>query len=167
MNAHELEDRKIEKGAFDIFSKHYQNETGSKLKLVDQPKPPKPDLECLLDGTSIDIEVGHVFGTDVDAQRIMDRPRREPFEEKELLENRLIPLGHKFISQLNTIISRKSKKHYESSRVWLLIRIAHPIWNREDILNYQDKILIPEETCFEQIWIVCDPRVYTGIMKLK
>jgi uncharacterized phage protein gp47/JayE len=68
---------------------------------------------------------------------------------------------------LNAILKNKAGKTYDSNKVWLVIRNAHPAWNREQVLNAMSKINIPDGYQFDQIWLVADFTGKSGIVRLR
>jgi len=166
MDKYTVEKESLEVSAFKIFVDLYNKENASFLRLVEQRKPPYPDLYCQLNSGDLDIEVAHIYGTNVDAQRILARKRRNPFTKKELKNNRLIPLSNKIPAKLNLLLADKAHKKYKSDRVWLLIRNTHPAWTKHDFQFYLSDIVVPDENPFEEIWLVCDTRGYSGILRL-
>ena len=125
-----------------------------------------PDATCRIGNTEIDLEIAHLYGSDIDAQRLLGRNRRVPFTEETLKEQRLIPLNLRIPNELNSILKSKSKKTYETERVWLVIRNGYPLWNKEDFENYKSEIILPKEHPFEKIWLVCDSRGYSGLIEI-
>ena len=75
-------------------------------------------------------------------------------------------VGDRLLKVLNRILANKSQKHYESKRVWLVIRNAHPAWNVSEIAAVRNNIALPNKHPFEQIWVIGDLLGTTGILRI-
>lgn len=128
--------------------------------------PPEPDGFCSLDGQPLHVEVGHFYGTQSDAKQLLGRKGKSaPTSEEQLLSS-LVPLDARLLTPLNRLLADKATKTYQSSRVWLLIRSAFPLWSQDDFKEYQADIAIPTAHPFEQIWLLCGPRSSFGLLRL-
>ncbi|WP_236037212.1 hypothetical protein [Marinomonas vulgaris] len=76
------------------------------------------------------------------------------------------PADGRLLRALNRILENKARKHYESKRVWLVIRNTHPAWKQEDIKALEHCILMPEPNAFEKVWILGDMEGKSGIVRL-
>ena len=83
-----------------------------------------------------------------------------------LLEPATMPLKNRIIEPLNRQLAEKATKNYDTSRVWLLIRSAFPLWDFNDFQKYKNLILVPEYHPFEQIWLLFGVQASAGIMRL-
>ena len=63
--------------------------------------------------------------------------------------------GRKLHTALNRILLNKARKRYHSKRVWLVIRNASPLWNRDDFLPIVRHLKLPHHH-FEKIWLIPD-----------
>jgi len=161
------EKENLEIAAAEIFCNCYQKDTGTSAEFLRLNSPPLPDTTCKIGNTKIDLEIAHLYGSDVDAQRLLGRKRRVPFTEETLKQQRLIPLNLRIPSELNYILKSKSKKTYESKIVWLVIRNGFPLWTKKDFENYMSEIILPKKHPFEKIWLICDSRGYSGILEIR
>jgi len=160
------EKENLEISAAEIFCKCYPKNTGICAKFFGLNKPPLPDATCKIGNTTIDLEIAHLYGSSIDAQRLLGRKRRVPFTEETLKEQRLIPLNLRIPCELNSILENKSNKTYETERVWLVIRNGFPLWAKEDFENYKSEIILPLSHPFEKIWLICDARGNTGLIEI-
>lgn len=128
--------------------------------------PPEPDGLCSFDGLPLHVEVGHFYGTPTDAKHLLGRTGKSAPTPEEKLLSSLIPLDTRLLFPLNRLLTDKSTKTYQTSRVWLLIRSAFPIWSLNDFEEHQAHIFIPSEHPFEQIWLLCGPRASFGVLRL-
>jgi hypothetical protein len=78
----------------------------------------------------------------------------------------MVPLDERLLMPLSRLLASKATKTYQTSRVWLLIRSASPLWNLEEFKEHQAGIAIPSKTPFEQIWLLCGPRASFGVLQL-
>ncbi len=160
------EKENLEIAAAGIFCKCYQENTGTCAEFLGLNAPPLPDTTCKIGNTKIDIEIAHLYGSGIDAQRLLRRKRRVPFTEETLKEQRLIPLNLRIPGELNSILENKSNKAYETERIWLVIRNGYPLWEKEDFENYKAEIILPLSHPFEKIWLICDARGNSGLIEI-
>lgn len=155
----------LEHIAAKIFMRHYEKLAGKPLRHIWHNEPKKPDVSCKLDGERLDIEIAHLYGSEEEAMFILGRELTEVTRQA-LIELQKVSVDVRLLNALNRILLQKSGKYYESDRVWLVIRNAHPAWSRRDIEALQHHITIPESHPFAQIWIVGDMEGISGIVKL-
>ena len=160
------EKENLEISAAKIFCHCYQKAVGARAQFQRLNSPPLPDATCKIGDKHIDIEIAHLFGSGLDAQRLLGRKRRVPFSEETLMKQRIIPLNLRLTSELNHILKNKSEKSYQTEKVWLVIRNGFPLWGKEDFEDYSSEILFPEMHPFEKIWLICDPRGCSGLLEL-
>ena len=128
--------------------------------------PPEPDGLCSLDGQSLHVEVAHFYGTRSDTKQLLGRTGKSAPTPEEQLLSRLVPLDARLLTPLNCLLADKATKTYQTSRVWLLIRSAFPLWNFNDFQENKRNIAIPSQHPFEQIWLLCGPRASFGVLRL-
>lgn len=136
------------------------------LQVVSPLSPPLPDAHCSLGGKDIFVEVAHVYGTDADVRLLLGRTGYAAPSRDERLESSLIPLNHRVISHLNTILAQKSEKTYAASPVWLVVRNAFFLWRDSDFQRHRNQIIVPKSHPFAEIWLLCGPRADFGLMRL-
>lgn len=129
-------------------------------------EPPEPDGFCSLDGESLYVEVGHIYGTESDAKRLLGRTGRSAPTKKQMLQASLTPLDQRVLVPLNKLLAEKATKNYTADRVWLLIRSGFPLWSVSDFEGHRPKIAVPSAHSFEQIWLLCGPRASFGLLRL-
>lgn len=153
-----------EKQATKVFINWYNTTFNNHLTFLTNNQPAKPDVSCLLDGNKIDIEIAHLYGTEQDAMSILGKELSE-YTKSELAQlEKTTTAEQRLISALNRILEQKSHKHYNSEHTWLVIRNVHPGWNTEKIKRASDKIVLPLNHPFEQIWIVGDITAASGAL---
>lgn len=161
----------LEHEAARLFMRWYEHDSGKPIRHIWHNQPIKPDVSCQLEGKKLDIEVAHLYGSEQEAMQILgralsDRTRQE-LREQELRDREKVSGPHsRLLDALNRILTNKSVKHYQSQRVWLVIRNAHPAWRKDDIMALQHCIAVPVNHPFEEVWIVGDFLGESGIVQL-
>ena len=162
----EEEKIELEHEAARLFMRWYEKTTGEKIRHIWHNRPQKPDVSCYLNGERLDLEIAHLYGSEQEAMRILGRNLDQRTQE-ELQALALFSNPHERLLQaLNRILCSKSLKAYKSARVWLVIRNANPAWTRDEILQLQHHIDVPDNHPFEQIWMVGDMQGESGIVQL-
>lgn len=160
------EKRHLEHEAAKLFMRHYEKNTGHQIRHIWHNEPSRPDVSCILEDSRLDLEIAHLYGSEQEAMQILDRSLSEKTRE-ELREQACCSDVHqRLLNALNRILMNKAQKTYNSKRVWLVIRNAHPAWTAENIMLLQHQINIPFEHPFEQVWIVADLKGKSGIVQL-
>ncbi|GAB3020129.1 hypothetical protein [Bowmanella dokdonensis] len=156
----------LEHEAARLFMRWYERNTGEEIRHIWHNRPQKPDVSSYLNGSRLDLEIAHLYGSEQEAMQILGRElddsTRQELKELEQYEETYPRL----LKALNRILANKSLKQYKSQRVWLVIRNAHPAWTTEEIQSLQHHIKVPDQHPFEQIWMVGDMRGETGIIQL-
>ena len=129
-------------------------------------KPPEPDALCSFDGQPLHVEVAHVYGTRSDARKLLGRTGKSAPTDVEQMCSAKMQLDVRLLTPLNDLLSDKATKKYQTSRVWLLIRSAFPLWCIVDFVGNQARIAVPVEHPFEKIWLLCGPRTSFGLLQL-
>lgn len=165
-HASETEKIRLEHQAAKIFMHWYEHDTGKHIRHIWHNKPIKPDVSCMFEGERLDIEVAHLYGSEQEAMQILGRNLSD-LTRSALAELAQFDDPHeRLLSALNRILTNKAGKHYNTKRVWLVIRNAHPAWNRDEIQSLQHCIDVPAHHPFEQIWMVGDISGDSGIIQL-
>jgi len=162
----EQEKRRLEHDAAKVFMRCYEQLTGEPIRHIWHNQPIKPDVSCFLMGERLDIEIAHLYGSEEEAQAILDQGislnTQHALAEQESIDD----INARLLSALNSILKNKSTKHYHSNRVWLVIRNAHPSWDKRQFEQHCASIIVPPDSEFEQIWIVADFSGQSGIVRL-
>lgn len=166
LSSSEQEKMALEHQAAKIFMAAYEHDSGLEIRHLWHNRPSKPDVSCRLEGKRLDMEIAHLYGTELEAKQILGRD----LNEGTCLELRNLDIvtqpDERLLKALNRILANKSQKQYRSQRVWLVIRNAHPAWDRAQIEALRDKIDVPPTHPFEQIWMVGDWAGESGIVQL-
>jgi hypothetical protein len=161
------EKEKLELAAAHHFIGMYNASHKRPITFVSQARPPRADVCCRRSGKKFGMEIAHIYGSETDAKRLFQHNLRNPISQRELLEDSLIPRNEKIINELNRILHKKSRNgRYADSRVWLVIRNAYPLWQKDDFLRHRKNIDLPDRHPFERIWLVCDASGESGLLKL-
>lgn len=156
---------KLEHDAARIFMRLYELRYQIKMRHIWHNEPSRPDVSCYYDEQRLDLEIAHLYGSEVEAMHILGRALSTQ-THRELVALQRIPAEQRMLAALNRIICNKAEKQYDSQRVWLVIRNANPLWQREDMLQHCAKMHMPAQHPFEQIWVVGDMQGVSGILPL-
>lgn len=155
----------LEHQAAKLFMRAYEAKTGNIIRHIWHNEPIKPDVSCQFEGGRLDLEIAHIYGSEEEAMLILGRELTESTRYA-LHALSYLSVDARLLNALNRILKNKSTKRYQTQRVWLILRNAHPAWNVEQIQSLQHHIAIPEHHPFEQIWIVGDWDGASGIWQL-
>lgn len=166
LNRSETVKRQLERDAARLFMRAYEKQHGIPIRDIWHNEPAKPDVSCHLDGQPLDLEVAHLYASSSEAKILTHHitqqvePGAEPSSESQELRRYLQELTELDVRQrlqvaLGNILKQKSKKHYLSERVWLIIRNVSPLWQSTDFLGQVHQLLLPSHP-FEQIWLLPD-----------
>ena len=157
---------RLEHEAAKSFMRQYEKNTGHEIRHIWHNEPSRPDVSCVLEGERLDLEIAHLYGSEQEAMKILGRSLSDKTRD-ELREQACCSDVHqRLLNALNRILMNKAQKQYDSKRVWLIIRNAHPAWSADTIMKLQHQINIPFNHPFEQIWMVVDFKGNSGIVQL-
>ncbi len=168
---HEFESSSAEKlhlehEAAKLFMRSYEKSTGHEIRHIWHNQPIRPDVSCELEGERLDLEIAHLYGSEQEAMKILGRnltdKTRDELKQQACCSN----VHQRLLNALNRILTNKAQKHYDSKKVWLVIRNAHPAWTADSITHLRQQIDVPTHHPFEQIWIVADLKANSGIVQL-
>ena len=162
----EYEKIQLERQATRLFISSFASRYKKHIIYQHHNLPTKPDVSCLLDGRPLDLEIAHLYGSEQEAMRILGRDLSATICDELRALVSTTDTGDRLLKALNRILANKSQKHYESKRVWLVIRNAHPAWNVSEIAAVQKKIALPNKHRFEQIWVIGDFTGTSGILQI-
>lgn len=129
-------------------------------------KPPEPDALCSFDGQPLHVEVAHVYGTQSDVKKLLGRTGKSAPTHAQQMRSAKVRLDVRLLTPLNDLLSDKATKKYQTSRVWLLIRSAFPLWSLIDFVENKACMKVPAKHPFERIWLLCGPRASFGLLQL-
>lgn len=121
----------------------------------------EPDILANRDGEDVWIELTTVAKNNFDHARVMGKIKDENFKE-ELSSRRRIPLNI-IEENITNSINNKQRKNYSVSKPILVLRVASPIYEKDNFIHLKNKFNCGQ---FESIWLVCDIRGETGIIRL-
>ncbi|GAA6134154.1 hypothetical protein NBRC116188_09430 [Oceaniserpentilla sp. 4NH20-0058] len=157
---------KLEHDAAKLFMRQYEQLTGHRIRHIWHNRPQRPDVSCMLDGERLDLEIAHLYGSSQEAMDILKQGINANVKHQLELQEAFSNTRERLINALNAILKNKASKKYDSNRVWLVIRNAHPAWDREQVLNAMSEIQIPDGYQFDQIWLVADFMGKSGVVRL-
>ncbi|MFY0641593.1 MAG: hypothetical protein JXR16_11145 [Bermanella sp.] len=158
---------KLEHDAAKLFMRQYERLTGHTIRHIWHNQPKRPDVSCMLDGQKLDLEIAHLYGSSQEAMDILKQGINANVKHQLELQEAFSDTHERLISALNAILKNKAGKTYDSNKVWLVIRNAHPAWKREQVLDAMNEIKVPEGYQFDQIWLVADFTGQSGIVRLR
>ncbi|WP_423186568.1 hypothetical protein ACO1PK_15880 [Alishewanella sp. d11] len=155
----------LEHEAARIFMRLYEQRYQIKMRHIWHNEPARPDVSCYYADQKLDLEIAHLYGSEVEAMHILGRELSSQTHQ-ELLALLAVPAEQRMLTALNRIITNKAAKYYDSERVWLVIRNANPLWRREAMLAHCHALHMPKKHPFEQIWVIGDMQGISGILPL-
>lgn len=165
MREQQLEKINLEHDAARLFMRLYERQFGLPMRHIWHNEPAKPDVSCYLQEQRLDLEIAHLYGSEVEAMQILGRPLSLQTHQ-ELMALQQVPPAQRLLEALNRLIAQKGRKNYDSNRVWLVIRNANPHWRCVDLQQHRPRLLLPSQHPFEQIWLVGDMAGLSGILPL-
>ncbi|ASP39639.1 hypothetical protein CHH28_13575 [Bacterioplanes sanyensis] len=154
LNRSEVEKRKLEHDAAKLFMRRYELQFGQPMRHIWHNDPAKPDVSCFLQGQQLDLEIAHLYAHQDEAKWVSGRRADDPLWR---YLHELITLSEQQqpVHALQRLLSSKAGKHYDSDRVWLVIRNASPVWQRSQLLQATQQLSVHGGE-FEQIWLLPD-----------
>jgi hypothetical protein len=149
------EKRHLEHQAAKQFMRLYEQMTGQIIRHIWHNQPAKPDVSCYLNQQRLDLEIAHLYGSEVEAMHILGRDLDDNTRQ-ELISLLNSPAELRLYTALNRLLNNKSLKSYDSIRVWLVIRNLNPLWSTKDFRQLYAKLHIPRRQPFEQVWLISD-----------
>jgi hypothetical protein len=165
MHSSQQEKIALEHQAAKLFMRCYERNTGKHIRHIWHNDPIRPDVSCMLEGERLDLEIAHLYGSEEEAMEILGRDLSDATRNV-LRALKAEPVDERLLQALNRILENKAGKRYDTKRVWLVIRNAHPAWSKEDIKALEHLITIPVPHAFEKVWILGDMEGKSGIVRL-
>ena len=166
MRSSKVEKLALEHEAAKLFMRAYELRFGIEVRHIWHNEPQRPDVSCYFADERLDLEIAHLYGSEAQAMEILGRELSAATRAELVVTDLLDETEQKLVAALNRILAGKAQKHYDSERVWLVIRNANPAWDASDIRAAMGEIEVPKHTPFEQIWMVGDWQGNSGIVKL-
>ncbi|WP_105189360.1 hypothetical protein [Pseudoalteromonas sp. T1lg48] len=155
MTDSEAEKLQLEHQAARLFLRAYERTYHTPMRHIWHNEPAKPDVSCYMDGERLDIEIAHLYANEHEAMAVLGRVLNLDIQ-RQLAQLALNPPSGQLAFALNRLLQAKASKQYDSKRVWLLIRNASTLWQREDFLAVMRSLPVPTPHQFEQIWLLSD-----------
>lgn len=165
MNSSIQEKIHLEHEAAKQFMRGYEKQYGIPMRHIWHNLPRKPDVSCYLNGSRLDLEIAHIYGSEAEAKLILGRGADEKILAA-LHQLTLLPVNSRLMVALNAVLASKSQKKYHSQRVWLVLRNMNSLWQQNDFVKHRHQIVLPESHPFEQIWLLCDAKGDSGVIRL-
>lgn len=154
LNHSEQEKRLLEREAARLFMRRYEQQFGEPMRHIWHNDPAKPDISCYFQGHQLDLEIAHLYATAEEARHLRN-PDRTDHIWRYLAELAAIDPCAQLQTALFELLNNKAHKHYESDRVWLVIRNVSPVWSSAQIRGTLKQFHCQEHP-FEKIWILPD-----------
>ena len=168
LNRSETIKRQLERDAARLFMRQYEQRFDTPMRDIWHNEPAKPDISCHLNNQPLDLEIAHLYASASEAKLLTEElidqvdPESHPRASNKDLEllrylSELVEMNsqQRLQTALTHILNRKAEKHYDSKRVWLVIRNASPIWQNEDFDTCMAKLHLQPHP-FEKIWLLPD-----------
>lgn len=166
MNEQQAEKIQLEHAAARLFMRLYQRQFHQQMQHIWHNQPAKPDVSCYFEGQRLDLEIAHLYGSEVEAMQVLGR--QLSFDTQQALSAlQTIAPADRLLTSLNRLVTQKATKHYDSERVWLVIRNANPLWRANDFRRCQQWLERPIVHPFQQIWLIGDFRGESGLFRLE
>lgn len=159
------EKQRLEHQAAKQFMRLYEQSTGQIMRHIWHNQPAKPDVSCYLNGQQLDLEIAHLYGSEVEAMHILGRDLDDATRQ-ELIALLSSPAELRLLTALNRILTNKASKRYDSRQVWLIIRNLNPLWSSNDISQLYAKLDIPQALPFEQVWLITAQNDHADLIAL-
>lgn len=151
----------LEHEAAKLFMRLYEKQFGIPMRHIWHNLPRKPDVSCYLNGTQLDLEIAHIYGSEAEAKLILGRAAQD-----NMLQLSELPINNRLMASLNTVLATKSQKKYHSQRVWLVLRNMNSLWQQKNFEKHRHQIVLPEKHPFEQILLIGDAKGDSGVIRL-
>ncbi|WP_404415932.1 hypothetical protein [Marinospirillum sp.] len=161
----EKEKIRLEHEAARLFMRLYESCYQVPIRHIWHNEPTKPDVSCYLNKEKLDLEIAHLYGSEVEAMLVLGRNLGEA-TLRYLNELAATPPHERLLTALNRLLANKAEKNYHSEKVWLVIRNANPLWRKENFVQRMDAIHLPENHPFEEVWVVADFSGESGLVRI-
>lgn len=155
----------LEHEAAKLFMRLYEKQFGIPMRHIWHNLPRKPDVSCYLNGTQLDLEIAHIYGSEAEAKLILGRAAEDRMLAA-LHQLSALPINNRLIASLNAVLATKSQKKYHSQRVWLVLRNMNSLWQQKNLEKHRHQIVLPDKHPFEQIWLIVDAKGDSGVIRL-
>lgn len=138
----------LENAACQCFLETHNRLHQTHFELLEHADKPDFLVRDSQSGEKIGIEVTHLYFDGREAQMLLGRRPNESHGVMTLDQS---------IPQLNELLYEKARSAVQydfRGRLFLLVRVASPIFDKNDFEMYQDDISSPSPNCFDQIWLL-------------
>ena len=142
------EKEELELAACTFFINSYNAIHHTNLEIIQHTD--KPDF-LLCDANTeeqIGVEVTHLYYDGKEAMMVLGRLSKQPHGVMDISQ-----LVEKLNADMAEKINRAAQYDYEGKLI-LLIRVASPIFDKQDFEMYQDEIDVPKLNTFSEIWLL-------------
>jgi hypothetical protein len=158
------EKQDLELAACNYFVGSYNAIHRTNLKLVEHRDKPDCVVHDAVTGEHVGIEVTHLYYDAKEAKMVLGRLPKQVHGVMTITE-----LIEKLNADMAEKTNRAAKYDFEDKLI-LLIRVASPIFDKQDFEMYGDEIDVPRPNPFAEIWLLFwnqANRTYSDLMQLQ
>jgi hypothetical protein len=158
------EKQDLELAACTYFVDSYNAIHRTNLKLVEHIDKPDCVLHDAVTGEQVGVEVTHLYCDAREAKMVLGRLPKQLHGVMTISQ---------LIEKLNADMAEKTNraaKYAFEGKLILLIRVASPIFDKQDFEMYEDEIDVPRLNTFSEIWLLFwsqASRTYSDLMQLQ
>lgn len=142
------EKQDLEIAACEYFIASYNAIHQTNLKLVQHSDRPDCVLHNTVTDEQVGVEVTHLYYDAKEAKMVLGRLSKQSHGVMTISQ-----LIEKLNSDMAEKINRAAKYDFEGKLI-LLIRVASPIFDKQDFDMYEDEINVPKLNTFSEIWLL-------------
>lgn len=138
----------LEVAACNYFLQSYNSFLKTNFSLIDHDDKPDIIIKDNNSGEVIGLEVTHLFYDTNEAKILLGRSLNIIHDPMNM---------YTLVQRLNDLLQKKTEaalKYSFAKRMFLLVRVASPIFFLSDFEIYEDEINIPMFNPFDQIWLL-------------
>ena len=158
------EKQDLELAACMYFIDSYHTIHKANLELVQHRDKPDCVLRDAVTGEQVGVEVTHLYYDGKEAKMVLGRLSKELHGVMTISQ-----LIEKLNADMAEKVNRAAKYDFEGKLI-LLIRVASPIFDKQDIEMYEDEIAVPKLNTFAEIWLLFWSQAsgtYSDLMQLQ
>lgn len=158
------ENQDLELAACNYFIGAYNAIHHANLEFIEHRDKPDCVLRDAVTGEQVGVEVTHLYYDAKEAKMVLGRLPKQVHGVMTISQ-----LIEKLNADMAEKINRAAKYNFEGKLV-LLVRVASPIFDKQDFEMYEDEIDVPELNTFAEIWLLFWSQAtgtYSDLMQLQ
>ena len=143
-----LEKQELELAACTYFIHSYNAIHRTNFELIAHQDKPDCLLQDVVTREHVGVEVTHLYYDRNEAKMVLGRLPKQPYGVMTL---------DQYIEKLNAEMAKKANraaKYNHEGKLILLIRVASPIFDKQDFEMYEEDIVVPKLNTFAEIWLL-------------